>query len=63
MPTSAGHVRTAILIPGSGAAGVITIFGTALAESGAGTLLRFSFRAIGVLDAEAAGAMSGQRRL
>jgi uncharacterized protein YndB with AHSA1/START domain len=29
-----------------------------LAESGAGTLLRFSFRAIGVLDAEVAGAMS-----
>ena len=30
-----------------------------LAESGAGTLLRFSFRAIGVVDAAAAGAMSG----
>jgi DNA-binding transcriptional ArsR family regulator/uncharacterized protein YndB with AHSA1/START domain len=30
-----------------------------LAESGAGTLLRFSFRAVGVVDAEAAGAMSG----
>ena len=29
-----------------------------LAESGAGTLLRFSFRAIGVVDAEAAAAMS-----
>jgi hypothetical protein len=29
-----------------------------LTESGAGTLLQFSFRAIGVLDAEAAGAMS-----
>src|SRR5215470_16441760 len=29
-----------------------------LAESGAGTLLRFSFRAIGVVDAELAGAMS-----
>ena len=29
-----------------------------LAESGAGTLLRFSFRAIGVVDAEVAGAMS-----
>jgi DNA-binding transcriptional ArsR family regulator/uncharacterized protein YndB with AHSA1/START domain len=29
-----------------------------LAESGSGTLLRFSFRAIGVVDAEAAGAMS-----
>ena len=29
-----------------------------LAESGAGTLLRFSFRAIGVLDAETAAAMS-----
>ena len=29
-----------------------------LAESGAGTLVRFSFRAIGVVDAEAAGAMS-----
>jgi DNA-binding transcriptional ArsR family regulator/uncharacterized protein YndB with AHSA1/START domain len=29
-----------------------------LAETGAGTLLRFSFRAIGVVDAELAGAMS-----
>src|SRR5215467_12342052 len=29
-----------------------------LAESGAGTLVRFSFRAIGVVDAEVAGAMS-----
>src|SRR5579864_6300944 len=29
-----------------------------VAESGAGTLLRFSFRAIGVVDAELAGAMS-----
>src|SRR5579859_2751861 len=29
-----------------------------LAESGAGTLLRFSFRAIGVIDAEVAGAMA-----
>jgi len=29
-----------------------------LAESGAGTLLQFSFRAIGVMDAELAGAMS-----
>ena len=29
-----------------------------LAESDAGTLLRFAFRAIGVVDAEAAGAMS-----
>ena len=29
-----------------------------LAESAAGTLLRFSFRAIGVVDAEVAGAMS-----
>ena len=29
-----------------------------LAESDAGTLLRFSFRAIGVVDTEAAGAMS-----
>jgi DNA-binding transcriptional ArsR family regulator/uncharacterized protein YndB with AHSA1/START domain len=29
-----------------------------LTESGAGTLLRFSFRAIGVVDAEVAGAMS-----
>jgi DNA-binding transcriptional ArsR family regulator/uncharacterized protein YndB with AHSA1/START domain len=29
-----------------------------LAESGAGTLVQFSFRAIGVVDAEAAGAMS-----
>ena len=29
-----------------------------LAESGAGTLLQFSFRAIGVVDAEVAGAMS-----
>jgi len=29
-----------------------------LAESGAGTLLRFSFRAIGVVDAEVAEAMS-----
>jgi hypothetical protein len=29
-----------------------------LAESGAGTLLRFSFRAIGVVDGEVAGAMS-----
>ena len=29
-----------------------------LAESGPGTLLRFSFRAIGVVDAEVAGAMS-----
>src|SRR5579864_4797954 len=29
-----------------------------VAESGAGTLLRFSFRAIGVVDAEVAGAMS-----
>src|SRR5579864_6130785 len=29
-----------------------------LAESGAGTLLRFSFRAIGVVDAEVAGGMS-----
>jgi DNA-binding transcriptional ArsR family regulator/uncharacterized protein YndB with AHSA1/START domain len=29
-----------------------------LAESGAGTLLRFSFRAIGVVDAEVVGAMS-----
>jgi DNA-binding transcriptional ArsR family regulator/uncharacterized protein YndB with AHSA1/START domain len=29
-----------------------------LAQSGAGTLLRFSFRAIGVADAEAAGAMT-----
>jgi len=29
-----------------------------LVASGAGTLLRFSFRAIGVVDAEVAGAMS-----
>jgi hypothetical protein len=29
-----------------------------LAESGSGTLLRFSFRAIGVVDADVAGAMS-----
>jgi hypothetical protein len=29
-----------------------------LAKSGTGTLLRFSFRAIGVVDAEMAGAMS-----
>ena len=29
-----------------------------LAESGASTLVRFSFRAIGVVDAKAAGAMS-----
>jgi hypothetical protein len=29
-----------------------------LAESGTGTLLRFSFRAIGVVDAEKAGDMS-----
>jgi len=29
-----------------------------LAESAAGTLVRFSFRAIGVVDAEVAGAMS-----
>jgi hypothetical protein len=29
-----------------------------LADSGTGTLLRFSFRAIGVVDAEVAGAMS-----
>jgi hypothetical protein len=29
-----------------------------LAESGAGTLLRFSFRAVGVVDAEVAEAMS-----
>jgi hypothetical protein len=29
-----------------------------LAECGAGTLVQFSFRAIGVVDADAAGAMS-----
>jgi len=29
-----------------------------LAESGAGTVLQFSFRAIGVVEAEVAGAMS-----
>ena len=29
-----------------------------LAESAAGTVLRFSFRAVGVVDAEMAGAMS-----